>query len=59
LGIDNQFGALELVAQTSVVALQLLDLSCRSIRLRSPLSWRERRLIGPPTFLRQVEIMEE
>src|SRR5665811_2275604 len=51
LGVDNQFGALELLAQTSVVALQLLDLSCRAIRLRPPLFWRERRLIGPANFL--------
>src|ERR1019366_2557018 len=36
----------ELVAETSVVALQVLELSCRHIRLRSPPLWGERRLIG-------------
>src|SRR5450755_482877 len=47
LGIDDQFGAPELVAQPSVVALQLLNLSGRSIRLWPTLFWRQRHLIGP------------
>src|ERR1035437_5944243 len=51
LGVDDQFGALELVAQTTVVALQLLDLSCRSSRLRPSPFWRQRRLIGPADLL--------
>src|SRR5271169_6773645 len=45
LGVDDQLSAFELVAQTSVVALQLLDLSCRGIRLWPPSFWSERRLI--------------
>src|ERR1019366_4001506 len=51
LGVDDQFSTLELVAQMGVVALQLLDLSCRWIRLRSPLFWSERRLIGRADLL--------
>ena len=51
LGLDDQFSALELVAQTGVVAVQLLDLSCRGIRLRPPPFWRERRLIGHADLL--------
>jgi hypothetical protein len=51
LGVDDQFSTLELVAQTGVVALQLLNLSCRGIRLRSPPFWRERRLIGHADLL--------
>src|SRR6202158_5738815 len=45
LGVDDQLSAFELVAQTSVVALQLLDLSCRGIRLWPPSFWSERRLV--------------
>jgi hypothetical protein len=46
LSIDDQLGAPELAAQSGVVALQLLDLSRRGIRLWPPLSGSKRRLIG-------------
>jgi hypothetical protein len=45
LGLDDQFGAPDLAAQSSVVALRLVDLSHRRIRLRSALFRRGRRLI--------------
>jgi hypothetical protein len=51
LGVDDQVGALELVAQTGIVALQLLDLPCRGIRLRPTPFWGERRLIGNANLL--------
>jgi hypothetical protein len=51
LGVDDQLSAFELVAQTSVVALQLLDLSCRGIRLWPPSFWSERCLICPADLL--------
>jgi hypothetical protein len=43
--------AFELVAQTRVVALQLLHLSCRGIRLWPPPFRGERRLIGHADLL--------
>jgi hypothetical protein len=46
LSVDDQFSAPEPVAQTRVVALQLLHLSCRGIRLWPPPFQGERRLIG-------------
>ena len=51
LGVDDQLGASELAAQAGVVALQLLDLSRRRVRLRPPLFRRERRLIGRTELL--------
>jgi hypothetical protein len=44
LGIDDKFSTLELLVQTGVVTLQLLDLSCRGIRLVVSLGWLEMRV---------------
>jgi hypothetical protein len=59
LGVDDQFSALELVAQTRVIALQLLHLSCRGIRLWPPLFGASAVSSATPTCLRQLVIIEE
>ena len=46
LSVDNQPGALELVSQAGVVAIELLDLSCRGIRLWAALLRGERHQLG-------------
>jgi hypothetical protein len=51
LGLDDQLSARELVAQAGIVAVQLLDLSGRGIRLRPPPFRRERSLIGRAELL--------
>src|ERR1039458_3300474 len=46
LGIDDQLRVLELAAQTGVLAIELLDLPGRRIRLRPPSLWGQRHAIG-------------
>src|ERR1019366_6366230 len=46
LGIDDQLRVLELAAQTGVLAIELLNLPGRRIRLRPPSLWGQRHAIG-------------
>jgi hypothetical protein len=46
LGFDDDIGALELAAQAGIIAVQVLDLPRRRVRLWSPLFRCERPAIG-------------
>jgi hypothetical protein len=46
LSVDNQPGALELVPQADIVAIELLDLSCRGIRFWASLLRGKRQQFG-------------